>query len=91
LFRAGPRSGSGRAGGQITASLHIPTIGVGAVPACDGQVLVLQDLLGLNFGFKPKFLRTYLDGAALVRDAIDRFDRDVKQGAFPSAAESYDA
>ena len=77
--------------GQITASLHIPTIGVGAGPACDGQVLVLQDLLGLNFGFKPKFLRTYLDGAALVRDAIDRFDRDVKQGAFPAAAESYDA
>ena len=77
--------------GQVTASLHIPTIGVGAGPACDGQVLVLQDLLGLNLGFKPKFLRTYLDGATLVRDAIDRFDRDVKQGTFPAAAESYDA
>ncbi len=75
----------------ITKALRIPTIGVGAGPHCDGQVLVLQDLLGLNAGFRPKFLRTYLDGLSLVRDAVDRFDRDVKQGDFPAAAESYDA
>ncbi|MGH8722410.1 MAG: 3-methyl-2-oxobutanoate hydroxymethyltransferase [Burkholderiales bacterium] len=54
-------------------------------------MLVLQDLLGLSNGHRPKFLRTYLDGFGQVRDAVDRFDRDVKQGAFPTAAESYDA
>lgn len=76
---------------QVTRRLAIPTIGIGAGPDCDGQVLVLQDLLGLSNGFRPKFLRTYIDGFAQFRDAIDRFDRDVKQGAFPTAAESYDA
>jgi len=54
-------------------------------------VLVLQDLLGLTGGHRPKFVRTYLDGNQAVRDAIDRFDRDVKQGAFPAPSESYDA
>src|SRR5688572_15601386 len=76
---------------RITHSLAIPTIGIGAGIDCDGQVLVLQDLLGLSNGHRPKFLRTYLDGFGEVRDAVDRFDRDVKQGAFPSAAESYEA
>ncbi len=76
---------------RITRSLAIPTIGIGAGAGCDGQVLVLQDLLGLSNGHRPKFLRTYLDGFVQVRDAVDRFDRDVKQGAFPAAAESYDA
>jgi 3-methyl-2-oxobutanoate hydroxymethyltransferase len=76
---------------RITRSLSIPTIGIGAGIDCDGQVLVLQDLLGLSNGHRPKFLRTYLDGFGQVRDALDRFDSDVKQGAFPTAAESYDA
>jgi 3-methyl-2-oxobutanoate hydroxymethyltransferase len=76
---------------RITRSLSIPTIGIGAGIECDGQVLVLQDLLGLSNGHRPKFLRTYLDGFSEVRDAVDRFDRDVKQGAFPAASESYDA
>lgn len=76
---------------SITRALRIPTIGIGAGPACDGQVLVLQDLLGLSNGFRPKFLRSYADGFADFRDAVDRFDQDVKQGAFPTAAESYDA
>ena len=76
---------------RITHSLTIPTIGIGAGIDCDGQVLVLQDLLGLSNGHRPKFLRTYLDGFSQVRDAVDRFDKDVKQGAFPAAAESYDA
>ena len=76
---------------KITAALRIPTIGIGAGAGCDGQVLVLQDLLGLSNGFHPKFLRTYADGFAQFRDAFDRFDRDVKAGSFPSAAESYDA
>jgi 3-methyl-2-oxobutanoate hydroxymethyltransferase len=76
---------------KITRTLSIPTIGIGAGPACDGQVLVLQDLLGFSNGFRPKFLRTYFDGFGQLRDAVDRFDRDVKQGSFPTAAESYDA
>ncbi|MGH8197534.1 MAG: 3-methyl-2-oxobutanoate hydroxymethyltransferase [Steroidobacteraceae bacterium] len=76
---------------RITRALSIPTIGIGAGADCDGQVLVLQDLLGLSNGFRPKFLRTYFDGFGQVRDAVDRFDRDVKQGAFPAAAESYDS
>jgi 3-methyl-2-oxobutanoate hydroxymethyltransferase len=76
---------------NITESLTIPTIGIGAGPDCDGQVLVLQDLLGFSNGFRPKFLRTYFDGFEQLKDAVDRFDRDVKQGTFPTAAESYDA
>jgi 3-methyl-2-oxobutanoate hydroxymethyltransferase len=76
---------------RVTRSIGIPTIGIGAGIDCDGQVLVLQDLLGLSAGHRPKFLRTYFDGFAAVRDAVDHFDRDVKQGAFPTPAESYDA
>ena len=76
---------------RITHSLSIPTIGIGAGIDCDGQVLVLQDLLGLSNGHRPKFLRTYLDGFSQVRDAVDRFDQDVKQGSFPAAAETYEA
>jgi 3-methyl-2-oxobutanoate hydroxymethyltransferase len=79
-----------RLAARITREISIPTIGIGAGIDCDGQVLVLQDLLGLSNGRRPKFLRTYLDGFGEVRDAVDRFDRDVKQGAFPAAAESYD-
>jgi 3-methyl-2-oxobutanoate hydroxymethyltransferase len=77
--------------GKITRTLSIPTVGIGAGPDCDGQVLVLQDLLGFSNGFRPKFLRTYFDGFGQLRDAVDRFDRDVKHGSFPTAAESYDA
>ncbi|HEY5558916.1 MAG TPA: 3-methyl-2-oxobutanoate hydroxymethyltransferase [Steroidobacteraceae bacterium] len=76
---------------QITQALGIPTIGIGAGAGCDGQVLVLHDLLGLTAGFRPKFLRRYADGFALFRDAVDRFDQDVKQGVFPGAAESYES
>jgi 3-methyl-2-oxobutanoate hydroxymethyltransferase len=78
-------------GKRITEAVGIPTIGVGAGLHCDGQVLVLNDLLGLTGGHRPRFVRTYLDGATVVREAVDRFDRDVKQGAFPTAAESYEA
>ena len=76
---------------RITAAISIPTIGIGAGAGCDGQVLVLQDLLGLSSGFRPKFLRTYADGFAQFQDAVNRFDRDVKQGVFPAAAESYES
>jgi 3-methyl-2-oxobutanoate hydroxymethyltransferase len=74
---------------EITESLTIPTIGIGAGRHTSGQVLVLQDLLGMQPEFQPKFLRTYLDGFELIRGALDRYDRDVKDGAFPSDEESY--
>ena len=73
----------------VTRNLKIPTIGIGAGPDCDGQVLVWQDFLGLNPEFKPKFLRTYLNGAEQIRQAINRFDAEVKGGEFPNEAESY--
>jgi 3-methyl-2-oxobutanoate hydroxymethyltransferase len=73
----------------ITDGLTIPTIGIGAGPHTTGQVLVLQDLLGMQPDFRPRFLRTYLNGFELLRDALDRYDRDVKAGAFPSDGESY--
>jgi 3-methyl-2-oxobutanoate hydroxymethyltransferase len=74
---------------SVTESLSIPTIGIGAGPHTSGQVLVLQDLLGLQPDFQPKFLRTFLNGFELLRDAVDRFDREVKEGTFPSEEESY--
>jgi len=78
-------------GARITRAVGIPTIGIGAGAGCDGQVLVLQDMLGLAGGRLPRFVRTYLDGAQAVREAVDRFDSDVKQGTYPAAAESYEA
>jgi 3-methyl-2-oxobutanoate hydroxymethyltransferase len=75
----------------LTAELPVPTIGIGAGPDCDGQVLVWHDLLGLSVRENPapKFVRTYLDGAALVRDALVSYRDDVRAGTFPSEAESY--
>lgn len=74
---------------QVTRHLEIPTIGIGAGHHCSGQVLVLQDLLGLNTDFQPKFVRRYTDGFALFKEALDQFDRDVKSGNFPNEKESY--
>jgi 3-methyl-2-oxobutanoate hydroxymethyltransferase len=74
---------------EITASLDIPTIGIGAGARTDGQVLVMQDLLGLSTDFKPKFVRHYLDGRRLLRDAFNAYTRDVKAGQFPAADESF--
>lgn len=73
----------------VTDLLHISTIGIGAGPDTDGQVLVLQDLLGFNPSFKPKFLRQYLNGYELFKSAFEKFDSDVKTGAFPNEKESY--
>jgi 3-methyl-2-oxobutanoate hydroxymethyltransferase len=73
----------------VTQELQIPTIGIGAGVGVDGQVLVLQDMLGMNPGFKPKFLRTYLDGHALFLQAFTDFHEDVVQKNFPSEKESY--
>lgn len=74
---------------RITEELSIPTIGIGAGPDTDGQVLVLQDMLGMNPDFKPRFLRHYADGRGLIRSAVDRFAEDTRSGAFPATAESY--
>jgi len=73
----------------VTAALHIPTIGIGAGPECDGQVLVLHDLLGLNDRFSPKFLRRYAELAGEVRDAVERFAGDVRDGRYPDADHSF--
>jgi 3-methyl-2-oxobutanoate hydroxymethyltransferase len=74
---------------RLTAALRVPTIGIGAGVGCDGQVMVLQDLLGMNPDFHPKFARRFLDTAGCVADALSRFDEAVKTGAFPSKEESY--
>jgi 3-methyl-2-oxobutanoate hydroxymethyltransferase len=74
---------------EITASLSIPTIGIGAGAGTDGQVLVMQDLLGLSSDFKPKFVRKYIDGRKLWQDAFNTFASDVKSGQFPAVDESY--
>ncbi len=76
-------------GAQITAEVGIPTIGIGAGPHTSGQVLVLWDLLGMDPSFRPHFLRTFLDGFALLKEGLERYDAEVKAGTFPSAQESY--
>ncbi|HJU65539.1 MAG TPA: 3-methyl-2-oxobutanoate hydroxymethyltransferase [Gemmatimonadaceae bacterium] len=74
---------------QITAAVSVPTIGIGAGARCDGQVLVLHDLLGLNDRFKPKFLKRYASLADEVRGAIGRFRDDVRGGRYPDDAHSF--
>jgi len=74
---------------QITAELTIPTIGIGAGPDCDGQILVFHDLLNMTFAPPAKFVRRYGDAAALIRSAVEHYREDVEHRAFPSDAESY--
>jgi 3-methyl-2-oxobutanoate hydroxymethyltransferase len=74
---------------EISESLRIPTIGIGAGAGCDGQILVLQDLLGMNSEFRPKFVRPFLSGEPCVLKALAGFDQAVKEGTFPAAGESY--
>lgn len=76
--------------GAITQSVPVPTIGIGAGPECDGQVLVLPDMLGLNEGFSPGFLKRYGDLAGQVRDAVSRYVREVKDGVYPGPEHSYE-
>ena len=73
---------------EVSESLSIPTIGIGAGPGCDGQVLVAPDMLGMT-GFKAKYLRQYADLNTAVRNAAESFVADVKSGEFPTADESY--
>jgi 3-methyl-2-oxobutanoate hydroxymethyltransferase len=74
---------------RVTEFLKIPTIGIGAGPHVSGQVLVYQDMIGLNPGFKPKFLRVYANTFDVIQTALNAYDRDVKSGAFPTESESY--
>jgi 3-methyl-2-oxobutanoate hydroxymethyltransferase len=77
-------------GTRVTEALEIPTIGIGAGPDTDGQVLVLHDLLGLTKKRPPKFARQYADLGSLITSAIGEFARVVRSGEFPTLAESYD-
>ncbi|MBK9031394.1 MAG: 3-methyl-2-oxobutanoate hydroxymethyltransferase [Myxococcales bacterium] len=74
---------------EVTAAIDIPTIGIGAGPDCDGQVLVIYDLLGMDERFKPKFVRRYADLSTTIKDACQRYFADVKGARFPSEAESF--
>lgn len=74
---------------QVTVSLHIPTIGIGAGSGCNGQVLVMHDMLGINTEFKPRFLRQYLNLYEQITGAFQEYIKDVKDGSFPSKEESY--
>jgi 3-methyl-2-oxobutanoate hydroxymethyltransferase len=74
---------------QITAELSIPTIGIGAGPDCDGQILVFHDLVNLTFAPPAKFVRRYADAAGLLRAAVEHYREDVEHRVFPSDAESY--
>jgi 3-methyl-2-oxobutanoate hydroxymethyltransferase len=76
---------------QITRELRIPTIGIGAGPDCDGQVLVIHDLLGLTFGQTPRFARQYANIREIIAKAAKEYCEDVRGGTFPSDGESYHA
>ena len=74
---------------EVSESLQIPTIGIGAGPHCNGQVLVMHDMLGINTEFKPRFLRTYLNLHDQITGAVQQYIKDVKSGDFPNENESY--
>src|SRR3989454_2372497 len=76
---------------QITRELRIPTIGIGAGPDCDGQILVVHDLLGLTLSATPKFARQYANVGEIISNAVREYCSDVRSGMFPSDAESYHA
>jgi 3-methyl-2-oxobutanoate hydroxymethyltransferase len=74
---------------EVTVSLSIPTIGIGAGHGCDGQVLVMHDMLGINTEFKPRFLRKYLNLHEQITGAVHQYISDVKSGDFPNESEQY--
>ncbi|HEU0122966.1 MAG TPA: 3-methyl-2-oxobutanoate hydroxymethyltransferase [Bryobacteraceae bacterium] len=74
---------------RITSAGRIATIGIGAGPSCDGQVLVIQDLLGLDKIFRPRFARQFCDGASAIADALTGYASAVRDGAFPNSEESF--
>jgi len=74
---------------EIRAAIGVPTIGIGAGPDCDGQVLVLQDMLGIYAGKSPRFSRNFMLGADSIQSAVAAYVRAVKDGSFPTAEHSY--
>jgi len=76
--------------GEVSEALEIPTIGIGAGPECDGQVLVLHDLLGLEDRLSPRFVRRYAELGQVAREALAQFAADVREGRFPTHEESYE-
>jgi 3-methyl-2-oxobutanoate hydroxymethyltransferase len=74
---------------EVTKMVKCPTIGIGAGNGCDGQVLVIADMLGMTQGFSPRFLRRYADLNAIITDAVGHYVEDVKNGDFPNENESY--
>jgi 3-methyl-2-oxobutanoate hydroxymethyltransferase len=74
---------------RITDELAIPTIGIGAGPHCDGQVLVIHDILGLCEKYSPKFVKKYVDLRPVIADAVNRYISEVKSGEFPTDANSF--
>jgi len=74
---------------RVSREIQIPTIGIGAGGACDGQVLVIHDMLGINKDFSPRFLRRYADLHTVMTDAVTGYIRDVKEGDFPNEKEQY--
>lgn len=74
---------------EVSESINIPTIGIGAGPHCNGQVLVMHDMLGINTEFKPRFLRRYLDLHQQITGAVQKYISDVKDGSFPNETEQY--
>jgi 3-methyl-2-oxobutanoate hydroxymethyltransferase len=74
---------------EITREIGVPTIGIGAGPSCDGQVLVFHDVMGLTRDIRPKFVRRYADLSSVIGDAAKAFARDVKDGSFPTEQESF--
>lgn len=75
---------------EVSAAISVPTIGIGAGPGCDGQVLVLHDMLGLNEGFNPKFLKLYAELSQTVRAAANAFSNDVRGGRYPTKDHSFE-
>ncbi len=74
---------------EITRELRIPTIGIGAGPDCDGQILVLHDMIGLGSGHTPKFARRYANVSETISHAVGEYAADVRDGSFPADEESY--
>lgn len=74
---------------KVSASLSIPTIGIGAGPDCDGQIIVLHDMLGFDDAFNPKFLKKYASLAKTIRESVSAYDKEVKSGIFPAPEHSF--
>lgn len=75
--------------GEITGTLRVPTIGIGAGPLCDGQVLVFHDLVGFSTGYLPKFVKRYADVQSVIRQAVEQYADEVRNGAFPDESHTY--